>query len=480
MGPQPESQFTAIRNMISFWVFGMCNNFAYSVMLGAAQDILKRNSESEDVASNMTEHCVEKITFRDCAPASAGVVLLCNIIPCLIVKMTCPFFMHHIPYAVRHFVICAVQTASLLVTAWADSVPTALLGVLLASFSSGFGETTYLGLASHYSKNSISTWSSGSGMAGLAGTFSYAALTDVNLMALSPRNAMLVMLVVPLSFTLSLVQQNNIPRYYSVVLFSHNFRYYCLLVRAPTVPAIKLFSPSTWLDFSSPYRRDLPEVESASDVTVNSEPKNNRLEAQNRPLQEQLIVLKNLLKYMIPFGTVYFMQYFIKQGLIEMVIFDCSHGFHTTIASQYRWYQVFYHVGVFLARSSANVVKLNFFCISLTAVIQVGGMFWYGTLSIQSLWLCRFQTSLAALFFLTAIYSFISHFIIVCVLMFVVGVVGGCNYANTFYHIHRKVDPTDREFALSTVTFADTIGILTAAIVAIPTHNWICAMPWYS
>ncbi|WKY07009.1 hypothetical protein Q1695_006864 [Nippostrongylus brasiliensis] len=275
-------------------------------------------------------------------------------------------------------------------------------------------------------------------MAGLAGTFSYAALTDVNLMALSPRNAMLVMLVVPLSFTLS---------------------YYCLLVRAPTVPAIKLFSPSTWLDFSSPYRRDLPEVESASDVTVNSEPKNNRLEAQNRPLQEQLIVLKNLLKYMIPFGTVYFMQYFIKQGLIEMVIFDCSHGFHTTIASQYRWYQVFYHVGVFLARSSANVVKLNFFCISLTAVIQ---------------------TSLAALFFLTAIYSFISHFIIVCVLMFVVGVVGGCNYANTFYHIHRKVDPTDREFALSTVTFADTIGILTAAIVAIPTHNWICAMPWYS
>ncbi|KHJ97351.1 hypothetical protein OESDEN_02674 [Oesophagostomum dentatum] len=64
-------------------------------------------------------------------------------------------------------------------------------------------------------------------------------------------------------------------------------------------------------------------------------------------------------------------------------------------------------------------------------------------------------------------------------MMFVVGIVGGCNYANTFYHIHRKVDPTIREFALSTVTFADTIGILAAAVAAIPVHNWICAMQWY-
>ncbi|PIO75653.1 hypothetical protein TELCIR_02301 [Teladorsagia circumcincta] len=39
-------------------IFGMCNNFAYSVMLGAAQDILKRNSESNTPDANSTEHCV--------------------------------------------------------------------------------------------------------------------------------------------------------------------------------------------------------------------------------------------------------------------------------------------------------------------------------------------------------------------------------------------------------------------------------------
>ncbi|VDM78553.1 unnamed protein product [Strongylus vulgaris] len=69
-------------------------------MLGAAQDILKKSSGGLESETNTTkDHCVEEITFRDCAPASAGVVLLCNIIPCLIVKLFCPFFMHHIPYA---------------------------------------------------------------------------------------------------------------------------------------------------------------------------------------------------------------------------------------------------------------------------------------------------------------------------------------------------------------------------------------------
>ncbi|KAK6012030.1 CLN3 protein [Ostertagia ostertagi] len=151
---------------------------------------------------------------------------------------------------------------------------------------------------------------------------------------------------------------------------------------------------------------------------------------------------------------------FIKfvQFKIELVVFDCAHGFHTTPSSQYRWYQVFYHIGVFLSRSSINLIKLNFVCISLLAVVQ---------------------TATTIVVFFTAIYAYIPHFAIICSIMFFVGIVGGANYANTFYHIHRKVDPTIREFALSTVTFADTIGILAAALTAIPVHNWICAMKWY-
>ncbi|KJH48286.1 hypothetical protein DICVIV_05595 [Dictyocaulus viviparus] len=85
-------------------------------------------------------------------------------------------------------------------------------------------------------------------------------------------------------------------------------------------------------------------------------------------------------------------------------------------------------------------------------------------------------TAFAVIVLITAIFSVIPHFAIICGIIFAVGTVGGINYANTFYHIHRKVDPGIREFALSTVTFADTVGILAAAVAAIPTHNWICAV----
>ncbi|RCN31134.1 CLN3 protein [Ancylostoma caninum] len=148
-----KSKSIPYRNLFSFWIFGLCNNFAYSVMLSAAQDILNKHKGEDPIEDNVTDAtCVVEITTRICSPTSTGVVLLCNIIPGLCVKMLCPFVMHRIPYWVRHTTVCVAQASSLIITAFADSVPVALGGVCLASFSSGLGETTYLGLAGHYSK----------------------------------------------------------------------------------------------------------------------------------------------------------------------------------------------------------------------------------------------------------------------------------------------------------------------------------------
>ena len=41
-----------IRSIISFWIFGLCNNFGYVVMLTAAEDIL---SVPQKQVSNFTE-----------------------------------------------------------------------------------------------------------------------------------------------------------------------------------------------------------------------------------------------------------------------------------------------------------------------------------------------------------------------------------------------------------------------------------------
>ena len=56
---------------------------------------------------------------------------------------------------------------------------------------------------------------------------------------------------------------------------------------------------------------------------------------------------------MIPLFLVYFAEYLINQGLVELVIFDCSHGFGTSIRAQYRWCQVnFYYKEKFEIRYS--------------------------------------------------------------------------------------------------------------------------------
>ncbi|KHJ83429.1 CLN3 protein [Oesophagostomum dentatum] len=176
-------------------------------------------------------------------------------------------------------------------------------------------------------------------------------------------------------------------------------------------------------------------------------------------LVEQLKNTKSLLRYMIPMFLVYVAEYLINQGLLELTMFDCAHSYGNSPASQYRWYQVMYQVGVFVSRSSLKLIQFNMTLIALMPLLQ-----------------------LLNTVFLTfnAIYAFVPHFGIVCAIILYEGLIGGGSYVNTFHHIHRKVDPSLREFALSTVSLADTLGILVAALSAIPLHNAICALPWYS
>lgn len=57
---------------------------------------------------------------------------------------------------------------------------------------------------------------------------------------------------------------------------------------------------------------------------------------------------------------------FVLLFQFELIYFD---DIFITQAEQYRWYQVLYQVGVFISRSSINVVKIN--AIWVLAVLQV-------------------------------------------------------------------------------------------------------------
>uniref|UniRef100_A0A0K0DAR1 Battenin n=1 Tax=Angiostrongylus cantonensis TaxID=6313 RepID=A0A0K0DAR1_ANGCA len=375
-----------------------------------------------------------------CSPISVGVVLICVTLPALVVKLTCPFFIHRVPYGIRHFMVCTLQATALLVTAFAESVPAALVGVSTVAVAGGLGEITYLGLAGHYSKHTISTWSSGTGMSGLIGAFSYAGMTDPRLLALTSTQAMLVMLIMPAIFA---------------------FTYYVILVRAPTLRQVSAIRPNEWFSSSRVEMKELSSVSNNANVKV---------PALNGPLQ-RLKVIQGLLRYIIPLASVYVTEFVINQGLLELIIFDCQHSFGTSPRSQYKWFQVhylsafhkgtvMYPIGVFVSRSSIKLVQLNM--ISIAFLLP----------------LLQFLNMVFLIF--NAIYAFVPHFGVMCAIILYEGLIGGASYVNTFYHIHKKVDASIREFALSTVIIGDTIGLLIAGILAIPIHNVICAMQWYS
>ncbi|PAV57166.1 hypothetical protein WR25_26179 [Diploscapter pachys] len=417
-----------LRNYLSFWIFGLANNVAYVVMLTAAKDILSDASNHSSTRSTQTEGstplnhtlfsnpndlCLAKRNHFHCTTKSTGYVLICNIVPALIIKILAPFFIHRIPYSLRQVLLCIAQGIALLLAALSESLTMRLCGVLICSLAYGFGESSFLGLASHYDKYTIGAWSSGTGMAGVAGSMIYASLTDDSLLDLDPRIAMFVILVPP--------------------IFVLIVTYFCIIEIPDTIRRLKISDPSTWIDFKKGI--------------------SNEHNIHGDSLMSKMKHLTLLYKYMIPLVIVYFTEYLINQGIHELTIFDCNHSFSKSPTEQYRWFAVCYAIGCFISRSSVNLIHSGMFSIALMPFLQMINLI---------------------LFVINAYNPFFYHFGIAAGIVIYEGLIGGWAYANAFHHIHRKVDEKIREFALSAVSVADATGILIAALSAIPTHNLIC------
>ncbi|CAF2073566.1 unnamed protein product, partial [Rotaria magnacalcarata] len=158
---------------VGFWLLSLCNNFGYVVMLSAAHDILKQegnDSTTQPVSHNTTNRF-------DCNPTSTGAILLADILPALIIKVTAPLFMHKISYNIRFALIVIFAVSALVIVGLSKVVAFSLFGIACASISSGFGEITMLQLTSFYPKHTVSAWPSGTGAAALLGALSFAALT---------------------------------------------------------------------------------------------------------------------------------------------------------------------------------------------------------------------------------------------------------------------------------------------------------------
>ncbi|CAJ0582768.1 unnamed protein product, partial [Mesorhabditis spiculigera] len=436
-----QKRFYVGRSLAAFWLFGICNNFAYVVMLSAAQDILRVEEMSSGNLTVAEEVCLPDRSHRVCTQESAGLVLMLNILPMFFVKLIAPFFIDYLPYGTRNALVVITQAMALLITAFATSVPVALTGVAVASISCGFGEMMYLGLAAHYSANTITSWSSGTGMAGILGSILYAAMTDPRMLGLSPKISLLLMLIAPFIFTLT---------------------YWMVLVRAPTVRKTVFYEPRTWIDWGprSNVERLKEERERPSDEEEDRKSDTFvEIYGSYSSLRQKISITLGLMKYMVPLGTVFFAQYFINQGLAELIVFDCDNSFHSSPESQYKWYQVLYQIGIFISRSAISLIPMPFWVIA-----------WMLPLS---------QLSILGVLLVETLSPYFPHIIAAYGIIFLEGLTGGSAYGNTVRHVHQNVSPSIKEFALLIVTVSDTVGILLAAALAIPTHNQICGMPYY-
>ncbi|KHJ85523.1 CLN3 protein, partial [Oesophagostomum dentatum] len=256
-----------------------------------------------------------------------------------------------------------------------------LVGVCFASLGSGIGEVSCLALSSHYPTLAIAAWSSGTGAAGLFGSFVYAFLTDRSMANLRPKIALLIMLCVPLVYFLT---------------------YFFILV-VPKDIHRPGWNPLTWI---------VPEEE------VGKLGHHHHLSWDELSEVANKVSFKPLLHLMVPLTVVYFAEYLINQGVNPMVIFNCKEGFNLTLSAQYRWYQVLYQLGVFLSRSSVKVFALPTWSLYLLPVLQCINFFF---------------------FFFEALYWFVPNIAIIFVIIVFEGLLGGGSYVNTFDKIHKKV-----------------------------------------
>lgn len=108
-------------------------------------------------------------------------------VPSFFTKLCAPYFIHAIPYPVRILIFVTLSACGMLLIALSPAyipnsptgnpITTKMLGVILASLSSGGGELSFLGLTHFYGPFSLAAWGSGTGAAGLVGAGAYALAT---------------------------------------------------------------------------------------------------------------------------------------------------------------------------------------------------------------------------------------------------------------------------------------------------------------
>ncbi|TPP57445.1 Battenin [Fasciola gigantica] len=131
------------RNLISFWCFGLGNNFSYVIMLSAALDIIKKQEHSGPELQLRKYH-------TNCTETGTGSVLLADILPSMGIKILAPLFIHQLHFHFKILLSCALALNSFILVSFSPSMAVSLLGIVSASFSCGIGDVSYLSMTAFF------------------------------------------------------------------------------------------------------------------------------------------------------------------------------------------------------------------------------------------------------------------------------------------------------------------------------------------
>jgi len=309
----------------------------------------------------------------------------------------------------------------------------ALLSVLLVGGSSNFGESVLLGYMKRFPADTVGGWSSGTGMAGVAGAALYLAFVAAGL-----SNFIIFLIAAPTTF---------------IYLFAY---FIWIKEPPPQIPASPAETeplnpaPQVSEDHSSlPAPHDAPtggvghaQVSLQGSLNAEPEPKGCRRLCR---------VMGKVLRLSIQLLLVYFFEYVASVGSADLAVtpMDKKCSPRWEVRNAYIVLSFCYQAGVFLSRSSLKLIKIKWIEI-VTALQGLNFILWM----LQDVW-----------YFMDAWVMF--------PVMVQVGLLGGASYVNTFYLLlhSESIKPNEKELAVNLTALHITVGITLAAAFSLLMKN---------
>uniref|UniRef100_A0A8V5H2J2 Battenin n=1 Tax=Melopsittacus undulatus TaxID=13146 RepID=A0A8V5H2J2_MELUD len=150
-----------------------------------------------------------------------------------------------------------------------------------------------------------------------------------------------------------------------------------------------------------------------------------------------------------PLAVVYFAEYFINQGVLDLLYFPTSSLSHN---DQYRWSQLLYQAGVFASRSGFRFLQL------------------------QQIWgLMGLQVLNAAILLAAVLVPFLPAVGVAFALVLWEGLVGGVAYGSAYLRVGQRAPPGGRGLAVAVTSLGESLGVALAGVAAMGLHRELCA-----